>query len=64
MTESGFCGIKFSLQFNFLPFNASQKEMGEKQDQGRLRVAEKCASWIFLCPPLWAPLSSLGFLEH
>lgn len=40
MTKSGFRGIKLSLQFNFLLFNASQKEMGEKQDQGRLHVAD------------------------
>ena len=48
MTKSGFCGIKLPLQFNFLLFNATQKKMGEKRDQGRLHVAkggEKCASW-------------------
>lgn len=47
MTKSGFCGIKLSLQFNFLFFNASWKEMGKKQDQGRLHVArggEECAT--------------------
>ena len=48
MTKSGFCGIKLPLRFNFLLFNASQKKMREKRDQGRLHVAkggEKCASW-------------------
>lgn len=48
MTKSGFCGIKLSLQFNFLLFNASQKEIGEKRDRGGLHVAEggeKYASW-------------------
>lgn len=48
MTKSGFCGIKHSLQFNFLLFNASQKEMGEKRDQGRLHVAEGGRKVCFL----------------
>lgn len=34
MTKSGFCGTKVSLQFNFLFFNVSWKEIGEKWDQG------------------------------
>lgn len=40
MTKSSFCGIKLPLQFNFLLFNTSQKEMGEKRDQGGQHVAE------------------------
>lgn len=43
MTKSGFCGTKVSLQFNFLFFNVSWKEIGEKWDQVG-EGGEKCRS--------------------
>lgn len=66
MTKSSFCGIKLPLQFNFLLFNTSQKEMGEKRDQGEQHVAEVGRKVCILesgsfCPLLWTSVSSLGF---
>lgn len=58
MIKPGFHGTKVSLPFNFLLFKVSQKEMGDKRDQGRLHVGENSVDVgksVVFCPPLWPP---------